>query len=523
MKKDIKAANLVNLKFIFCLSILFAYVSVIAQKKVLYPKLEKSQYNIGYKTIIDFDSSRTYKLNYPNDTSSLTHDPRPIITSIWYPANISKADKAMLYGDYIKVQSKDPKLKTFLKRIEDYNALSSSQCMFDVDDPDEEQKKMVPKHLKQPIEVFKNATPVNMKFPLVIYHPGLGGTLNDNTVLCEYLASNGFVVMSGAFQANDYKYVDLDWDLERSTKDIGFMLNAIKNLPFVDFSKIAAIGHSFGAQAVLGYKTQNALPISCLIILDSTVDYAFDAKPENFKRLTDKLYKKIDNMNVPMLVFAAPDATFKVMDSLSHAERIYATIELEHNEYTSLTSYAILNGLQERDDNETVWAKYTLINKYCLNYLKHTLFNDTSAKNFILSKHTQLVKVYEIPKGSSLYTLTPEYSDYSKPPSYLQFQKLLTGRKKEVIDKIIQTNPDHLSEDVINSAGYTFLKRDIDFAFYLFQKNVESHPKSSNVYDSMGEAYMIKGKKELAIKSYEKSIELNPNNKNALKMLEGLK
>src|SRR3989344_669648 len=333
MKKDINPTLLRKLKFTFCLSILFACVSVIAQTTMLYPKLEKGEYNVGYKTIIEFDGSRTYKLNYPKDTSSV-NDPRPIIINIWYPANISKADQSMLYGDYIKIPTQDPKLKTFLKRIEDYNALSSSQCMFDADDLDDEQKKMIPKHLKQAIEVFKNAAPVNNKFPLVIYHPGLGGTLNDNTVLCEYLASHGFVVITGAFQANDYKSVNLDWDLERSAKDIDFMLSAIKNLPFIDLSKIAAVGHSFGAQAVLGYKTQNALPLSCLIILDSTVDYTFDAKPEKFKRLTDKLYQNIDQMNVPMLVFASPDATFKVMDSLTYSDRMYATIELEHNEYT---------------------------------------------------------------------------------------------------------------------------------------------------------------------------------------------
>jgi cytochrome c-type biogenesis protein CcmH/NrfG len=34
------------------------------------------------------------------------------------------------------------------------------------------------------------------------------------------------------------------------------------------------------------------------------------------------------------------------------------------------------------------------------------------------------------------------------------------------------------------------------------------------VYDSLGEAYMKKGEKELAIANYQKSLELNPDNAN---------
>ena len=38
----------------------------------------------------------------------------------------------------------------------------------------------------------------------------------------------------------------------------------------------------------------------------------------------------------------------------------------------------------------------------------------------------------------------------------------------------------------------------------------------------MGEAYMIDKNKELAVKNYEKSLELNPKNKNAEEMIKKL-
>jgi tetratricopeptide (TPR) repeat protein len=57
----------------------------------------------------------------------------------------------------------------------------------------------------------------------------------------------------------------------------------------------------------------------------------------------------------------------------------------------------------------------------------------------------------------------------------------------------------------------------------VFKMNVEDYPNSPNAYDSLGEAYMINGNKELSIKNYQRSLELNPNNTNALEMLRKLR
>ena len=46
----------------------------------------------------------------------------------------------------------------------------------------------------------RNAPPVERRFPLVIYHSGGGSSFEDNAVLCEFLASHGFVVLGSAFQ-----------------------------------------------------------------------------------------------------------------------------------------------------------------------------------------------------------------------------------------------------------------------------------------------------------------------------------
>jgi tetratricopeptide (TPR) repeat protein len=81
----------------------------------------------------------------------------------------------------------------------------------------------------------------------------------------------------------------------------------------------------------------------------------------------------------------------------------------------------------------------------------------------------------------------------------------------------------NVSEQEINSLGYMLLRDDkIDDAIAIFKLNVAEHPKSWNVYDSLGEAYMKKGENELAIENYQKSLELNPNNENGKDMLKKL-
>jgi tetratricopeptide (TPR) repeat protein len=81
----------------------------------------------------------------------------------------------------------------------------------------------------------------------------------------------------------------------------------------------------------------------------------------------------------------------------------------------------------------------------------------------------------------------------------------------------------NFDEDQLNSLGYQLLRaHQFKEAVRIFQLNVEVYPQSSNPYDSLGEAYMNDGDKPQAIANYQKSLQLNPNNGNAVKMLQKL-
>ncbi|HEV2667251.1 MAG TPA: serine hydrolase, partial [Blastocatellia bacterium] len=75
-----------------------------------------------------------------------------------------------------------------------------------------------------------------------------------------------------------------------------------------------------------------------------------------------------------------------------------------------------------------------------------------------------------------------------------------------------------------NGLGYNLLgQKKIKEAIKVFQLNVEAYPESSNVYDSLGEAFMLNGEKAPAIENYEKSLKLNSNNANAVEKLKLLR
>ena len=85
------------------------------------------------------------------------------------------------------------------------------------------------------------------------------------------------------------------------------------------------------------------------------------------------------------------------------------------------------------------------------------------------------------------------------------------------------TNPEDyiFSEGQLNNLGYQLLgKERIKDAIEIFKLNVAAFPEAANPYDSLGEGYMKNGDKELAIKNYKKSLELNPDNPNAAEMLK---
>ena len=112
--------------------------------------------------------------------------------------------------------------------------------------------------------------------------------------------------------------------------------------------------------------------------------------------------------------------------------------------------------------------------------------------------------LHETPRTADLYSAIAGEGIESAVKQYRQMKK----------------NGADFSESALNTVGYQLLGiKKIKAAIEVFKLNVEAYPESFNVYDSLGEAYMLNGDDSLAVESYKKSLELNPQNVNAKQMM----
>ena len=109
------------------------------------------------------------------------------------------------------------------------------------------------------------------------------------------------------------------------------------------------------------------------------------------------------------------------------------------------------------------------------------------------------------------------------PSEYLEnneFNKALEGylsiKKNDSLDTAVKENH-------FNSLGYKELrKKNYEKAIHIFEINAALYPNSSNVYDSLAEAFMKSGDTANAIMNYKKSLTLDSGNVRAKKNIQKL-
>lgn len=149
-------------------------------------------------------------------------------------------------------------------------------------------------------------------------------------------------------------------------------------------------------------------------------------------------------------------------------------------------------------------------------------------KNYIMAlNNTESGSLDQLTLGITniLYGLEP-----AKPKKSLATELSKFIKEKGIEKAIIEINAAKEKKDEykanereINQLGYILLQGGkVNEAVEVLKFNTELYPESSNVYDSLGEAYAASGDKEKAILNYKKSIELDPNNENGKETLKKL-
>lgn len=92
------------------------------------------------------------------------------------------------------------------------------------------------------------------------------------------------------------------------------------------------------------------------------------------------------------------------------------------------------------------------------------------------------------------------------------------------LKKAGSSSPYVMDENTLIVIGYHFLfSGETDAAVQAFKLGVQDYPKYWNAYDSLAEAYLKAGQKDLAIQNYQKSVELNPQNQSGIDALKKIR
>ncbi|HEX8473006.1 MAG TPA: tetratricopeptide repeat protein [Pyrinomonadaceae bacterium] len=488
-----------------------------AQTPALWGDLKSGSYSVGFRFIYKHDYSRGWKAKedangYPQAESR----GRPIRVSVWYPARKIRANAArMLYRDYMPftgARSVFAELNSLLEKRDADNLRANLKG-------DEFNSLMMTR-----MAAVQNAVPHNGTFPLIVYSAGLNNSSQDNVVLCEYLASHGYVVVTVPQLGTTSLDVNLKFqnalDLETQALDLQHAIGAVHDFPNIDRHRLGVIGYSVGGVVGLNLVMRDT-DVDAIVTLDPT----FGVTPF-IKLATSSPYYAPANVRVPWMYMyrVEPATNLAVFDTLKYSNRYRLELTgMLHQDFSSFPMFGPQSTMTPTRTPETAKRGYQTVCHYTLNFFNAYLKGDGRALEFISRVSQGSGAVENIAKFEIRNGIQP-------PPTEEKFLRVMEQGGFEHALKLYNEsrsrNPQQpvFSETFLNQLGYRLINQNrLEQAMEIFKLNVDAYPSSANVYDSLAEAYTRSGNREMAIKFYEKSIELNPNNRDAIEALKKLK
>lgn len=286
---------------------------------------------------------------------------------------------------------------------------------------------------------------------------------------------------------------------------------------------VFVVAHSYGTGISLDYLLTKKNIADYLVIMGRDLDEdernynGFDGPLESgyFVRWKDgeQAYKKkfFTRANDDFLYKPELDAILKNMNTFMgmHGSRRYTEL-LENKDFSNIT---FVHARFDEANARTTEGDLTFLKSKCVQTVQtfgdhHSMFNEQFFTN--------------------LYKYWLKKAPLKKSVAAALGRQIELGRLELAIESFPQflENEDFhvISEGEMNQLGYYLLSAENGVAaIEVFKLNVNAFPNSWNVYDSLGEAYMTEGKKDLAIANYEKSVALNPENTYGIEALKKLK
>jgi dienelactone hydrolase len=232
--------------------------------------LKAGPHGVGFRAVAATDATRTWKT--PTDYRGRPRPDfgnRPIQVSIWYPAEASSVARSMTYGDYVEllaweIGAAKPGAGAGKTAREQFQRMSGLPVT--AESIGEFEKLWGAK-----VRAIRDAKPAPGKFPVLISAPGQGYPAFDNSVMAEFLASHGFVVIASPSMGPDGRDMpDSPLAIDAETRDLEFLAGFVQALPQADTDRIAVIGFSLGGAPAALFALRNAR-VKALVSLDGVL------------------------------------------------------------------------------------------------------------------------------------------------------------------------------------------------------------------------------------------------------------
>lgn len=507
----------VSLFFVLALFLCFETDICGQQISPLWGELPNGRYGVGYKTLIERDGSRSFP---KKSGASFISGTRQIKISLWYPAQNSGKPK-MKFREYLSALEDAASIPEKSESRSGFTQFSVLQ---------ELPEAAIANLLAISTAATRNAPFLKgEKFPLVILGQGLYyESPATHTILCEFLASQGFIVATTNLVGAHSPFVKLDAvDLEADVRDLEFVISRARLLEGADKEKLAVAGFDMGGLAGLILTMRNR-EVDAFASLDSGI------MAEHNLRLVKAMadYDAL-RLGVPLFHATRPAeelARFGVSEDTSFLDAARFSDRLvlrfpgaRHADFTSRPMIEFI-AAQMRDEATTRRRlSFEATAQNLSAFLKAHLKNDRQALEFLYSQ--------AVDKPSAKIKFKKERKAATRRPTFTEdeFLNYLYSEGAEKATNLYRKlrtefpNERIFRESTLKQIGYNRLYRgEASEAIGIFKLNVEAFPDSSSAYETLAQAYALSGDIEAAKSNYKKSLRLDPNNENAKTQLKRL-
>lgn len=473
---------------------LITLLILVSSSLCLGQSLMYGSYAVGFKYFKTYDESRRYILN--NDTIS-----RPLLLHFWYPSDDQDKNDSYYFKNYIDLISirenfNKPQSEIDANSFDFVNAYAGfAKQQLGIDSSMTTQQILdCPVLAQYGIPLAKS----DQKFPLIIYAPSNCKSAIQNHVICEYLASYGYMVISvGSAGSESINRKNDQQSIWAQVEDMEFILHYIEDSLKIEYAGLGLFGFSTGGLATTIFQMNND-KVKAVFSMDGSQEYG------SYITLFNAEGFDLSKTNVPNCLLVNNYENFSIYpfysSIVSNEKQLFRMPYLDHNGFVSFWRFFDLCSTKNS------------ISKFCTSY------------DYICSTALAFFNTYLTNSPSELNIQANEYIilDTCDNSIVAQLNNTILTFSIDSAMRFVDRNQEVFKskENEINILSRMYRDSDLNVSVQLLMFNMEMHPDSWKPLYELAYGYKVNGDLTLAKETVLKAQQLDPENSEITHLLE---